>query len=159
MTTAAICAFGEVPPSPSHYRGEQYDTNLGLYYLRARYYNPNTGRFLSRDPEDGKATDPATLHKYLYANGDPVNMTDPNGREALIGYVKRLAKFTMEVPTLAQWGGEVAFCVVALAAAIEVVHDGGDLGIAGMTGVLAPCIFVQTHALAYLVLAVTGFSI
>jgi RHS repeat-associated protein len=33
--------------------GEQYDSDLALYYLRARYYNPNTGRFLSRDPEDG----------------------------------------------------------------------------------------------------------
>ena len=37
------------------YRGEQYDSDLGLYYLRARYYNPNTGRFMSRDPEDGRA--------------------------------------------------------------------------------------------------------
>ena len=33
--------------------GEQYDPDLGLYYLRARYYNPNTGRFLSRDPGPG----------------------------------------------------------------------------------------------------------
>jgi RHS repeat-associated protein len=39
----------------SRYRGEQYDPDLGLYYLRARYYNPATGRFLSRDPEDGNA--------------------------------------------------------------------------------------------------------
>jgi uncharacterized protein RhaS with RHS repeats len=37
---------------------------LGLYYLRARYYNPQTGRFLSRDPEDGNRLDPATLHIY-----------------------------------------------------------------------------------------------
>jgi RHS repeat-associated protein len=33
------------------YRGEQYDPDLGLYYLRARFYNPLTGRFLSTDPE------------------------------------------------------------------------------------------------------------
>jgi len=46
----------------------------------ARYYNPATGRFLSRDPEDGGARDPASLHKYLYANGDPVNGLDPSGR-------------------------------------------------------------------------------
>jgi hypothetical protein len=43
-------------------------------------YNPATGRFLSRDPEDGKAIDPKTLHKYLYAAGDPVNKFDPLGR-------------------------------------------------------------------------------
>ena len=55
MTTAAICATREISWSPSFYRGEQYDSDLSLYYLRARYYNPNTGRFMSRDPEDGRA--------------------------------------------------------------------------------------------------------
>lgn len=56
--------------------------------MRARYYNPLTGRFLSRDPEDpqpknanGSPVDPKSLHKYLYANGDPVNGWDPTGRE------------------------------------------------------------------------------
>lgn len=38
---------------------------------------------MSRDPEDGKAKIPATLHKYLYAGGDPVNRIDPRGREDL----------------------------------------------------------------------------
>jgi len=64
--------------------GEQYDSDLALYYLRARYYNPATGRFLSRDPEDGKPNDPQSLHKYLYASGDPVNRIDPSGRGDLI---------------------------------------------------------------------------
>jgi RHS repeat-associated protein len=71
-------------PNNYMYRGEQYDSDLGLYYLRARYYNPATGRFLSRDPEDGKPLDPASLHKYLYADGDPVNGFDPRGREDLV---------------------------------------------------------------------------
>jgi RHS repeat-associated protein len=70
-------------PNEMMYRGEQYDSDLGLYYLRARYYNPNTGRFLSRDPEDGYSKIPATLHKYLYAGGDPVNLKDPTGRDWL----------------------------------------------------------------------------
>jgi RHS repeat-associated protein len=52
----------------------------------ARYYNPTTGRFLSRDPEDGDAFDPTTLHKYLYASGDPVNGIDPLGWEDIIEY-------------------------------------------------------------------------
>ena len=88
MTTAAICATREVSWSPSFYRGEQYDSDLGLYYLRARYYNPNTGRFLSRDPKEfqpleskNKPVDSSKLHRYLYAVGDPVNRIDPRGRE------------------------------------------------------------------------------
>jgi RHS repeat-associated protein len=84
MTTAAICATREVSWGPSFNRGEQYDPDLGLYYLRARYYNPATGRFLSRDPEDGEYPTPATLHKYLYAGGDPINIKDPTGRSELV---------------------------------------------------------------------------
>ena len=85
-------------PNNYLYRGEQFDSDLGLYYLRARYYNPATGRFLSRDPQEYtplkwtgsplKSTgnpplDPKTLHKYLYAGGDPVNRIDPQGRAEL----------------------------------------------------------------------------
>ena len=73
-------------PNNYLYRGEQYDSDLALYYLRARYYNPQTGRFLSRDPEDGKILDPRSLHKYLYAAGDPVNHIDPRGSEDFIEY-------------------------------------------------------------------------
>jgi len=67
---------------------EQYDPDLGLYDLRARYMNPVTGRFMSRDPNEpqvrdanGTPLDPRKLHKYLYASGDPVNRIDPRGRE------------------------------------------------------------------------------
>jgi len=80
MTQSATCAAREISCSRSVYRAEQYDSDLGLYYLRARYYNPLTGRFLSRDPEDGKIKIPATMHKYLYVGGDPVNKIDPKGR-------------------------------------------------------------------------------
>jgi RHS repeat-associated protein len=75
--------------TPNHYlyRGEQFDPDLGLYYLRARYYNPVTGRFLSRDPESGDPTDPSTLHKYLYARHSPVNWSDPTGRLATVEYL------------------------------------------------------------------------
>jgi RHS repeat-associated protein len=71
---------GDQTPNTYLYRGELFDSDLGLNYLRARYYNPLTGRFMSRDPEDGVVTDPATLHKYTYAGGDPVNWADSTGR-------------------------------------------------------------------------------
>jgi len=65
------------------YTGEQIDPNTGNYYLRARYYNPASGRFLSMDSFNGFQTDPITLHKYLYANGNPVNFVDPTGHYSL----------------------------------------------------------------------------
>jgi RHS repeat-associated protein len=82
-------------PNNYLYRGEQYDPDLGLYYLRARYYNPATGRFLSRDPEAGQANDPRTLHKYLYAGGDPVNAVDPTGRDNVMAWT--IAGFSVAI--------------------------------------------------------------
>jgi len=63
------------------YRGEQWDPDLGLYYLRARYYNPLTGRFLAKDPFPGFTDQPKTLHRYEYTGADPVNYIDPSGRD------------------------------------------------------------------------------
>jgi RHS repeat-associated protein len=73
-------------PNSYLYRGEQYDSDLALYYLRARYYNQVTGRFLSRDPKNGYPYDSSSLHKYLYASSDPVNRLDPLGSEAMLEY-------------------------------------------------------------------------
>ena len=66
-------------PNNFRYTGEQYDPNLGFYYLRARYYNPATGRFPTMDTYQGRIHEPQTLHKYLYVHADPVNGTDPTG--------------------------------------------------------------------------------
>ncbi|MEH2294032.1 RHS repeat-associated core domain-containing protein [Nostoc sp.] len=61
------------------YTGEQYESNLGEYYLRARYYDPSVGRFSARDPFEGIMTEPLSLTKYPYAHGNPVNGTDKSG--------------------------------------------------------------------------------
>jgi RHS repeat-associated protein len=68
-------------PNNYLYRGEQWDSDLGLYYLRARYYNPLTGRFMSRDPLRGNLRVPITNHKYIYAGTNPVAFVDPTGRD------------------------------------------------------------------------------
>jgi len=104
-------------PNNYLYRGEQYDSDLALYYLRARYYNPATGRFMSRDPEDGVPTDPATLHKYDYADGDPVDGTDPSGRNAVMEYTEVTVKIDIgALPAVAALGCavSVAYNVIAL---------------------------------------------
>ena len=61
------------------YTGEYYDGTSNLYYLRSRYMNPSTGTFISMDTYEGSVYDPDTLHKYLYANGNPVKYSDPSG--------------------------------------------------------------------------------
>lgn len=66
------------------YTGEQYDPNLGFYYLRSRYMDPSTGRFTSMDSFSGIIHDPISLHKYLYAHANPVMNTDPSGQFIMI---------------------------------------------------------------------------
>ena len=61
------------------YAGEQFDTDAQQYYLRARYYDQNTGRFNRMDPFAGNNRDPQSLHKYLYAHCNPVMIVDPSG--------------------------------------------------------------------------------
>ncbi|MEE9345406.1 MAG: RHS repeat-associated core domain-containing protein [Methylococcales bacterium] len=84
-------AFGqllnEAGSTENSYRfaGEQLDSGLDQYYLRARYYNPAVGRFTQMDSFAGIPSDPLTLHKYLYGNVDPVSNTDPSGYLTLIG--------------------------------------------------------------------------
>lgn len=65
------------------YAGEQFDANLGFYYLRARYMNPSNGRFQSMDSFEGKKNDPISLHKYIYANANPPNKIDTSGHESI----------------------------------------------------------------------------
>jgi RHS repeat-associated protein len=78
------------------YSGEQSDGLLGLYYLRARYYNPITGRFMTMDPELGNVSDPDSLHRYLYSRNDPVNRIDPTGRQDLEEYLDFLEALQAE---------------------------------------------------------------
>jgi RHS repeat-associated protein len=67
------------------YSGEQFDSKIGQQYLRARDYDPTTGRFNRLDPFFGNLNDPLSLHKYLYTHADPVNMIDPMGLFGLGG--------------------------------------------------------------------------
>ena len=66
------------------YTGEQYNESTGLYYLRARYMSPETGTFTTMDTYAGTLDNPVSLHKYLYANGNPVMYTDPTGNFSLM---------------------------------------------------------------------------
>jgi RHS repeat-associated protein len=82
-------AFGELLAhtgsdlQPYAFTGEPLDPNSGFQYHRARWMEPSTGRFTGMDPWGGSPFEPLTLHRYLYANLDPVNLIDPSGYEGL----------------------------------------------------------------------------
>ena len=66
-------ALDSTDPNPFRYCGEYFDKETGTYYLRARYYSPETGRFTQEDPScDG-------LNWYSYCGCDPLNYLDPTG--------------------------------------------------------------------------------
>jgi len=61
------------------FTGEQTDATTGLAFLRARWLDPATGRFLSVDPWEGSARQPASLRGYLYVVNNPLGYVDPGG--------------------------------------------------------------------------------
>jgi len=78
--------YGQVAASdPNHpnrfmFTGREFDKDTGLYYYRARYYNPSIGRFLQTDPigyEDG-------ISWYRYCHNNSVNCVDPSGLAAYL---------------------------------------------------------------------------
>lgn len=66
--------------------GVETDLN-GLYYMRARYYNPDIKRFVNQDILLGSLGDSASLNRYAYVNGNPVSLIDPFGLEAQSGWM------------------------------------------------------------------------
>ena len=68
------------------YTGGIYDQSTGLYYLNARYYNPEDGRFVTEDTYRGENDKPDTQHLYVYCANNPINHVDPSGHYAVALY-------------------------------------------------------------------------
>ena len=109
--------------NPIRYRGYYYDRETKLYYLNARYYNPEWRRFISHD--DSAYLDPETpngLNLYVYCNNDPVNYSDPSGHDA-------------------EWYNVLGWIGIGLVAAAATVLTLGAFGIAmGGAGLLGAVI-------------------
>ena len=65
--------------NPFRYCGEYLDSETNNYYLRARYYDAEIGRFLSEDTYTGQVTDPLSLNFYIYCKNNPIRYIDPTG--------------------------------------------------------------------------------
>ena len=68
--------------NPYTFTGREYDEETGMYYYRARYYDPQTGRFISEDPIGFAGGD---VNLYAYVGNNPVNFIDPDGQKFIIG--------------------------------------------------------------------------
>lgn len=90
--TYAYTAFGELYSQTGStinyylYTGQQFDSLTGLYSLRARYYDPFIGRFLSKDKIDVSIHNPIDLSRYTYTANNPITALDPTGLQAMIEY-------------------------------------------------------------------------
>jgi RHS repeat-associated protein len=95
------------------YRGEQSDPNLGLQYLRARYYDTRTGRFASVDPFEGYQEVPISRHRYAYGNNSPANYFDPS---ELVTNISELG-----------WANSIAKVLLTLGLGLSAVQQGVSL--------------------------------
>lgn len=68
--------------NPYKFTSREYDGDTGLYYYRARYYDANVGRFLSKDPL-GKIYED---NLYVYVKNNPLKYTDPTGNALVLLY-------------------------------------------------------------------------
>ena len=105
--------------NPFRYCGEYYDKETETIYLRARYYQPHLGRFLTRDTYTGDEEDPLSLHLYTYCGNDGVNKVDPSGNfwDTLID-IAGLGDSIVSFVKNPSW--ENAACIVADTVAVAV---------------------------------------
>ena len=82
--SAADISSSPVLSTSIGFTGRELDSESGLMYYRARYYDPSIGRFLQEDPQPGKLSIPASVvNRYIYSGNNPWNITDPSGQSWL----------------------------------------------------------------------------
>jgi RHS repeat-associated protein len=116
-------AFGELTDSPSVetkylYTGQQFDQGTGMYSLRARYYTPGAGRFVSRDVWPVDYGDPWELNRYGYVGNNPGNYSDPSGWTAAGEQSTFLGRLVIARNVVFGIIGKAAFVVLGVTAVV-----------------------------------------
>ncbi len=114
-----------------NFTGREWDREAGLFYFRARYYDPSIGRFLQQDPEPGSLKSPlSVINKYAYCGNLPTAQIDPSGRASFwswlsLALLPALVLTAIQIPSLAKSFGfnpsevkTIDISIIAVAAAI-----------------------------------------
>ena len=130
QATYAFDPYGNITAStgtitnPMRFAGQYRDGESSLYYLRARYYDPATGQFLSRDPAVATTREP-----YAFVGENPLNATDPSG---LCDWNPLSGGFCgYQTVSKTPLGNPLAGLAAGVAGAVSKVHDHGVAGYAG----------------------------
>jgi RHS repeat-associated protein len=105
------------------YRGYRYDSEIGMYYLNSRYYNPEIGRFINSDGLLGLEGDILTTNMYAYAVNNPILNIDPSGYLSTGNWSTHIVKdgsaivqITFMIANIVGWGKLSVFLVKTLIA-------------------------------------------
>jgi RHS repeat-associated protein len=86
------------------FTGYVFDRETELYFAKARFYDPTVGRFTSQDSFLGEIDAPPSLHRYFYANANPLFFVDPTGHEGIAARARRLGRVDESILGLDQQG-------------------------------------------------------
>ena len=114
------------------FTGQEYDEKTGLFYFGARYYDPDTARFITQDTYLGEQGVPPSLHRYLYAYSNPLSYYDPDGHIALFknmadglgAFNKRLRDKTADFQDDGAFGVAAAIATGLTRAVVGTVESG-----------------------------------
>ena len=98
------------------YAGEWFDADVEAQYLRARWYDVATGRFTSEDVWEGDYQQPQSIHSYVYARNNAINLVDPSGLcsyqdsdcQRFVEEVRQIISISKSNPRIKYLGGDWA---------------------------------------------------
>ncbi|MEI7014070.1 RHS repeat-associated core domain-containing protein [Leptospira licerasiae] len=138
------------------YTAQEEDRETGLYYYKARYYDPVLGRFLQADSLIN-SSDPIGMDQYMYTGGNPLRYTDPGGHSQAssffsdigLGFLNFNIKATIAIAILNPVGAiGAALGVAAVGSAVAMIAAATVLGLAVGASVIAVSTAGQLSAVA-----------